>query len=83
MSRLIFRVRAIKRMFEREIGDADVRYVLATGTLMEETPEESSFVFRRRMAHPRSRVIDVVSAEEESAERIVIVTVYESPREAL
>ena len=81
MSRLIFRVRAVKRMFQREVGDADVRYVLATGKLMEETPEESPFVFRRRMAFPRSRSIEVVSAEDLSAESIVIITAYESPRE--
>jgi len=39
--RLVFRVHALRRMFQRRISEADVREVLATGETIEAYPADT------------------------------------------
>ena len=38
--RLVFRVHAIQRMFQRQISEDDVKHVLVTGQVIEDYPED-------------------------------------------
>ncbi len=79
---LVFRVSAIKRMFQREIPDGDLRYVLATGKTLREYQADSSYAFRTVAASPRSRSIRVVIAEDQRAGEVIILTAYPQDQEA-
>jgi len=46
VERLIFRVHAIQRMFERGIRKEDVRQILLTGAVIEEYPEDAPYPSR-------------------------------------
>jgi hypothetical protein len=80
---LIFRVAAIKRMFQREIADGDVRYVLAAGKTVQEYPDGRSYPLRRVTAAPRSRPIQVVIAEDPRSREVIILTAYPQTKEPL
>ena len=43
LPRLIFRVHAVRRMFERGISEEDVRAVLATGETIESYPSDTPY----------------------------------------
>ena len=40
-NRLVFRVHAIQRMFQRQISEEDIRHVLAMGNIIESYPDDS------------------------------------------
>ena len=42
-NRLVFRVHAIQRMFQRHICEEDIRHVLATGEIIESYPDDSPY----------------------------------------
>jgi len=42
-NRLVFRVHAIRRMFERRISDEDIRYILQTGEVIENYLDDSPY----------------------------------------
>jgi hypothetical protein len=81
LKRLIFRVAAIKRMFQRDIADGDVRYALATGRTVREYPDERSYPLRTVTAAPRSRPIRVVIAEDPDSTEVLILTAYPQTKE--
>jgi len=55
--RLIFRLHAIRRTYERGIGVEDVRYVVETGEVVEEYPDDpiSELPDQGSSGHPRVR----------------------------
>ena len=75
--RLVFRVRAIERMFRRRIGEEDVRYVLTDGEEIESYPEDTPYPSRLVLGWRGSRPIHVVAAEDTEGERTFVITVYE------
>ncbi len=74
---LVFRVHAIRRMFERDIGVAEVRHVVETGEVIETYPEEAPYPSRLLLGWSRSRPLHVVVADETEAGETIVVTVYE------
>lgn len=74
---LIFRVHALKRMFERGISDDDIRHVLATGEVIEQYPYDRPFPSRLILGWCRQRPVHVVVADNVALYEIIVITVYE------
>ncbi len=75
--RLVFRVHAIQRMFEREISKKDVRQVLATGKTVEAYPDDEPYPSRLVLGWSGSRPIHVVVADHPTQDEMIVITVYE------
>lgn len=75
--RLIFRVHAIQRMFQRGVTVEDIRQVLATGETIENYPNDTPYPSRLVLGRPGSRPLHVVFAENKAMREIIVVTVYE------
>lgn len=74
---LVFRIHAIKRMFERNISDQDVRVVLKNGKTIEEYPTDVPFPSKLIFGQINNRPIHVVVAENQITNETIIITVYE------
>lgn len=77
VNQLIFRVHAIQRMFERWIGENDVRYVLETGEVIEDYPNDTPYPSRLVLGWHGSRPIHVVAAENSVEQQTIVITAYE------
>jgi len=75
--RLVFRVHAIQRMFQRRISEDDVRRVLTTGEIIENYPDDIPFPSKLILGWCGSRPIHVVIANNADARESIVVTVYE------
>jgi len=76
-NRLVFRVHAIRRMFQRRISEQEVRHVLETGETIETYPEDSPYPSRLILGWCGSRPIHVVAADDTEAQETTVITVYE------
>ena len=76
-SRLVFRVHALQRMFQREINEEDIRHVLATGKTIEGYPDDSPYPSRLVLGWIGSRAIHVVVADNQVDQETIVITVYE------
>jgi hypothetical protein len=77
MLKLVFRVHAIRRMFERGISSEDVRHVLETGSTIESYPEDSPYPSRLVLGFVGQRPLHVVVADDEKAGQAIVITAYE------
>ncbi len=77
MARLVFRVHAIRRMFERQIREEDVRWVLAHGETIEDYPDDLPYPSCLVLGRVGGRSLHVVSAHNYEDDEIIVVTVYE------
>lgn len=76
--RLVFRVHAIERMFQRGVTVEDVRQVLATGETIQNYPDDNTpYPSRLVLGRLGSRPLHVVFAENKAMREIIVVTVYE------
>jgi hypothetical protein len=75
--RLIFRVHAIQRMFQRRISVDNVRHVLATGEVIEDYPSDIPYPSRLMLGWCGARPIHVVAADNTDTQETVVITVYE------
>ena len=75
--RLVFRVHAIQRMFERGISDEDVRQVLETGKTIESYPDDEPYSSRLVLGWSGARSIHLVVADNQDQDEIVVITAYE------
>lgn len=75
--RLVFRVHAIQRMFQRRISVDDVRHVLSTGEVIEDYPNDTPYPSRLVLGWCGSRPIHVVAAENVETRETIVITVYE------
>jgi len=76
VERLLYRVHALRRMFERRIPLAAVRGVIEFGRTIEEYPEDHPYPSRLILGWTGERPLHVVAAEAQSGVWVVI-TVYE------
>jgi hypothetical protein len=77
IKRPIFRVHAIKRMFQRRISEEDVLDVLTRGEVIEEYPDEVPYPSRLVLGWKGSRPIHVVVADDLESQESIVITVYE------
>lgn len=75
--RLIYRVHALKRMFERGISSLDVRRVLEDGEVIEDYPADLPYPSRLVLARINNRPLHVVAADDLRGEETYIITAYE------
>ena len=73
---LVFRVHAVRRMFERGISAEDIRQVLDSGTIIETYPDDTPYPSQLVLGWSADRPIHVVAADNEEDGVAVIVTVY-------
>lgn len=76
-SRLVFRVHAIQRMYQREITEIEVRHVIETGETVEDYPDDTPYPSRLVLGWSRSRPIHVVVADHVDNQENIVITVYE------
>ena len=77
MSRLLFRVHAIQRMFQRHISKDDVRHALENGETIETYPQDTPYPSRLVLGWCGSRPVHVVVADNAQGRETVVITVYE------
>ncbi len=75
--RLVFRVHAIQRMFQRRISEEEVKQVVATGETIETYPTDKPLPSRLLLGWNGSRPIHVVAADDVPTQETIIVTVYQ------
>ena len=79
--KLIFRVHAIQRMFERDISEVEVRDVLENGEMIEEDSSHQPHPKRLMLGFCGTgkaiRPVHVLSTDDPDLQATIIVTVYE------
>jgi len=75
--RVVFRVHAIQRMYQRSISEPDVRHVMATGEIVEDYPDDKPYPSCLVLGWHGSRPFHVVIADNVTAQEKIVVTVYE------
>ena len=75
--KVIYRVHAVRRMFERSISEADVGHVLATGDVIVEYLDDQPYPSRLICGFAGERPLHVVVAYNAQNDEQVIITVYE------
>lgn len=75
--RLIFRLHAIQRMFQRSISDQNIREVLNSGLTIENYLSDIPYPSRLILGWINSRSLHVVIADNIDDDAIIIITAYE------
>ena len=75
--RIIFRIHAIERMFERRVSVENVRQVLQRGETIEDYSDEMPFPSRLISGKRGNRPLHVVVAENITEGEMLIITAYE------
>ena len=76
-SRIIFRIHAIQRMFERRISEEHVRRVLQHGEMIEDYSDEMTYPGGLMLGKHGKRPLHVVAAENTADNEAIVITAYE------
>jgi hypothetical protein len=76
-SRVVFRVHAIQRMYQRDISEPEVRDVIATGEIVEDYPDDMPYPSRLLLGWHGQRPLHVVVADNSDDKENIVITVYE------
>lgn len=74
---IIFRIHALRRMFERCITETDVVNILETGKVIANYPDDRPFPSKLILGWKADRPIHVVVAENKDTSETIIITAYE------
>ena len=77
LKKLVFRLHALQRMFQREISNDDVKRTIESGEVIENYPNDEPYPSRLTLGFVDDRPIHVVFAENSEENEIIVVTVYE------
>lgn len=72
----IYRTHAIERMFQRDVNEEDVEYVVRNGEIIENYPDDYPYPSCLVLGYFKNRALHVVYATDE-AENVIVITVYE------
>ena len=75
--KIVFRIHAIRHMFQRSITAGDVRSVLTAGQVIEEYPDDTPYPSKLLLGWCQGRPIHVVVAFSTDDQEMIVVTVYE------
>jgi hypothetical protein len=75
--KLVFRIHAVQRMFERAISDEDVRHVLEHGDTIREYPDDTPYPSRLVLGWRGDRPLHVVAAYNPDSDETIVLTAYE------
>jgi hypothetical protein len=76
MTKILYRVHAVQRMFEREISPVKVRKALEVEDVIEDYSSEMPEPSRLMMGFQGKRPFHVVTSEDPEANEITVITVY-------
>ena len=76
MAKILYRVHAVQRMFEREISANKVRKALEAEDVIEDYSAEMTEPSRLIMGFQGKRPFHVVTSENAEATEIIVITVY-------
>ncbi len=74
--KIIFRLHAIQRMFQRSIETQDVRSVIESGETIESYPDDTPYPSRLILGWRGKRPIHIVVADNITNGEVIVVTVY-------
>jgi len=77
INRLVFRIHAVQRMYQRRVSEADVRHILETGETIESYPDDTPYPSKLVLGWKGARPLHVVVAENLGAQETIVITVYE------
>ena len=77
MARLVFRVHAVQRMFQRGIRLEDIQRALSSGEVIEAYPDDQPYPSKLVLSWIGPRPIHLVVADNIVAEEVIVITVYE------
>lgn len=75
--RLVFRVHAVQRMFQRRISEVEVKQAITSGETIETYPTDKPLPSRLVLGWSGPRPIHVVAADDRQAQETIIITVYQ------
>ena len=75
--RIVFRVHAVQRMFQRGISADDVRQVLSGGEVIENYPDDTPYAGKLLLGWIGTRPVHVVTARNTQDRETIVITVYE------
>ena len=75
--KISYRVHAVRRMFEREISEAEVRRVLETGDEIAAYPDDKPYPSRLLLGRQSAKPLHVVTAYNAQDDEQIVITVYE------
>ena len=76
-AKLVFRVHALRRMFERNFSVDDIRAVIDDGETIEDYQGDKPFPSRLVLGWRGARPVHVVVADNLRQNELIVVTVYE------
>jgi len=76
LTRIIFRVHAIQRMFMRRITKDEVLHAIEAGEVIEEYPDDTPYPSRLILGWEGQRPLHVVAAYDAEDDEEIIITVY-------
>lgn len=74
---IVFRLHALKRMFERRISRDELITVIENGTIIEDYPDDFPLPSRLLLGWVGRRPVHVVIADNAADNEIIVVTAYE------
>ena len=77
LKKLVFRLHALQRMFQRDISNDDVKRTIESGEVIENYPNDEPYPSQLTLGFVNDRPIHVVFAENSEENEIIIITVYE------
>ncbi len=77
MGNLVFRVHAIRRMFERAVGVDDIKRILNDGEVVQAYPDDRPYPSRQILGWGDLQPLHVVAAYDEESDTTFVITVYE------
>ncbi|MBX5466876.1 MAG: DUF4258 domain-containing protein [Firmicutes bacterium] len=77
VSRVVYRVHALQRMFERNISPAVVEAVIQGGAIIERYPDDTPYPSRLLLGWEGRRPVHVVVADNPAEDQVIVITVYE------
>ena len=75
--KIIYRVHAVRRMFERGIAEEDVQKALETGEEIAAYPDDQPYPSKLMLGWSAHRPLHVVAADNSKDDEIIVITVYE------
>lgn len=76
-NKLLFRIHALQRMFQRGISVDDVRSALSSAEVIEEYPQDLPYPSCLMIGWCRGRPLHIVVAREQKAAETIVIPVYE------
>ena len=74
--KLIFRIHALKRMFERDIPKESINTALTKGVVIENYPDDLPYPSRLILGFDNIGALHLVVAEDKEDQAEIIITVY-------